>query len=81
MIRVQDGLKLVYHGKELMLPGTVLTVREVRTYMVDGIFETMALFHETGDSEYNIRSFSEGPMRYLGEFHGIHPDVDLSKIT
>jgi hypothetical protein len=81
MIRVSPGFKLVYNGKELMLPGTVLTVKDLRTYMVDGVFETMALFDETGDSEYNIRFFCEGPMRYLGEFHGIHPDVDLSKIT
>jgi hypothetical protein len=47
----------MYHGKELMLPGTVLTVRDVRTYIVDSVFETMIIFEEINGSEYNIRFF------------------------
>jgi hypothetical protein len=57
LIQVNAGTKLVYHGKELMLPGTVLTVKGVKTYIVDNVFETMVLFDETGYSEYNIRFF------------------------
>jgi hypothetical protein len=58
MILVETGLKLEYLGKELMLPGTILTIKNVRTYFVDpGVFETMAMFEETGVSEYNIRFF------------------------
>lgn len=58
MIQVRPGFKLVYHGKELMLPGTRLTVKELKVYMVEGVFETMVLFEETKESEYNIRFFS-----------------------
>jgi len=57
LIRVNPGIKLVYHGKELMLPGTILTVKDVRTYIVDNVFETMVVFEETNGSEYNIRFF------------------------
>lgn len=59
LIHIKDGIKLVYQGKELMLPGTVLTVKNVRTYLIpnDKVFETMVTFHETGESEYNIRFF------------------------
>lgn len=58
MIRVKDGIKLVYQGKDLMLPGTVLTVKEVNIYLLNGFFETFVSFHETGESEYNIRFFA-----------------------
>jgi hypothetical protein len=57
MIEVTAGTKLVYRGKELMLPGRLLTVKAVHTYIVDEVFETMVLFDETGHSEYNIRFF------------------------
>lgn len=71
MIPIEDGVKLVYHGKELMLPGTVLTVKSVRTYAIEpGVFETMAKFYESGESEYNIRFF------FL-EFHGIKPGTPI----
>lgn len=60
MIRVRAGVKLVYHGKELMLPGTVLTVKDVRTYIIENVFETMVRFEESGNSEYNIRFFQPG---------------------
>jgi hypothetical protein len=70
MTLIKPGLKLVYHGKELMLSGTVLTIKEVRTYNVDGVFETLATFDETGDSEYNIRFF-------VLEFHGIKPGTPI----
>jgi hypothetical protein len=71
MIQVTNGLKLVYHGKELMLPGTVLTVKNVRTYAVEpNVFETMVKFEETGESEYNVRFF------FL-EFHGIKPGTQI----
>jgi len=40
-----------------MLPGTILTVKDVRTYIVDNVFETMVVFEETNGSEYNIRFF------------------------
>jgi len=57
LILVSTGTKLIYHGKELMLPGKVLTVKAIRTYIVDSVFETMVIFEETNDSEYNIRFF------------------------
>lgn len=60
MIRVTPGIKLVYHGKKLMLPGTVLTVKDVRTYIIGQVFETMVVFEESGASEYNIRFFAPG---------------------
>lgn len=60
MIQVNAGIKLVYHGKELMLPGTVLTVKDVRTYIIGEVFETMVRFEESGESEYNIRFFAPG---------------------
>jgi hypothetical protein len=58
MIVVREGVKLVYHGKELMLPGTVLTVKDVQTYALENVFETMVKFDETGESEYNVRFFA-----------------------
>jgi hypothetical protein len=71
MIVIEQGVKLVYHGKELMLPGTVLTVKSVRTYAVQpDVFETMAMFNETGESEYNVRFFAL-------EFHGIKPGTPI----
>ena len=78
MILIKDGVKLVYHGKELMLPGTVLTVKSVRTYAIKpteqhhdpGVFETMVKFEETGESEYNVRFF-------VLEFHGIKPGTPI----
>ncbi len=71
MIQVEEGVKLAYHGKELMAPGTVLTVKSVRTYAIDnGVFETMVKFEETGESEYNVRFF-------IVEFHGIKPGTPI----
>lgn len=86
MIVIEQGVRLVYHGKELMLPGTVLTVKSVRTYAVQpctpidmndaysgsiaGVFETMVMFSETGESEYNVRFFAL-------EFHGIKPGTPI----
>lgn len=71
MTLVTPGTKLLYPGKELMLPGTELTVKDIKTYIVDGVFETMATFEETGDSQYNIRFFV-GP-----SFHGIKPGTQI----
>ena len=70
MTLIKPGLKLTYHGKELMMPGTELTIKEIHTYNVDGVFETLATFEETGDSEYNIRFF-------VLEFHGIKPGTQI----
>lgn len=70
MTLLEPGMKLTYHGKELMLPGTVLTIKTIETYAVDGVFDTFATFEETKDSKYNIRFF-------VLEFHGIKPGTEV----
>ena len=70
MTLLQAGMKLTYHGKELMLPGTVLTIKTVETYAVDRVFDTFVTFEETGESKYNVRFF-------VLEFHGIKPGTPI----